>query len=141
MQPNQEERAVKLAYFLWKSIDHEGMSASRRMGIWDEFQQKLIFAARAQTPEEMLETFAKKFGILTFRHTAILQFMDLEALATIRKSPRKIVLMLRNVIEIEKKEFKARAEKKEGDKVAKELLGKLNQEWDMFMNEQEGQNA
>ncbi len=128
-----EEKAVRLAYFLWKSIDHEGMSTSRRMGIWDEFQQKLIYAAMQQTPEAMIEVFAKKFSIMSYKHSAILAFMTPKAIDQIRRNPRKIVLMLRVTIEEEKADYKAKGEEKAEKEKAKERMKRMNADWEQFI--------
>lgn len=137
--PESEEKAVKLLYFMWKNIDHEGMSASRRMGIWDEFLNKVIFSSRSPTPERMLETFARKFGIGAYRNPEMLDKLTEETVQVIRKSPRKIVLLLRNVIEVEKKRYQDRAGKQAVNKLAEKMQANLDASWNEFVNEREGQ--
>lgn len=123
MLSQAEKQAVKLLYFLWKSIDHEGMGMTRRMGLWDEFQSKIKFAANARTPERFLEIFARKFGIAAFRKTEIIKFLTDENIETIREKPRKMVLLLRNIIEIEKEEWKANKKKLDWEELYEKIQG------------------
>ena len=86
-----------------------------------------------QTPEAMIEVFAKKFSIMSYKHSAILAFMTPEAMDQIRRNPRKIVLMLRVTIEEEKAEYKAKVEEKAEKEKAKERAKLMNADWEQFI--------
>ena len=131
----KHERTIKFLYFLWKSIDFESMSASRRIGLWDEFQAKVEFACRQDEPERMLEVFGKKFGIVSFKKTQILSFIDEKVLQDVRENPRLVVLMLRNIIEVERARFNIAKETRDKNDQMRRFADELDKDWAEFLEE------
>lgn len=105
------------------------------MGLWDEFQAKIRFAANAQTAERFLEIYARKFGIGSFRRPEIISVLADETIEKVRNKPRKLVLLLRNIIEIEKKDYKAKKEKKQAFDAARSMYERFNEDWKQLMSD------
>lgn len=124
-----EKRAVKLVYLIWKNMDFEKMKRSRLLGIWDEFQNKLKFASFSQTPERFLETLARRLGLQSLKHPEILALLDYETLRIIRNQPRKVVLFLRGMVEVERKKIRTAEEKREMNAYMEAILSEYEKEF------------
>lgn len=64
MQKETETKAIEILDTIWKSIDFESMSNSRKKEIWSEFKNKVKGSAlKSNTISEFVEAMCKKFNI------------------------------------------------------------------------------
>jgi len=82
------------------------------MGIYDEFAGKAKYAAASLKGERFLEEMSRRFGIGSFSKSAILELLTPDILRAIRDDTQYVVLMMRTIVEEERKEFNTRKESK-----------------------------
>lgn len=64
MQKEIETKAIEILDTIWKSIDFESMSNSRKKEIWSEFKNKVKGSAlKSNTISDFVEAMCKKFNI------------------------------------------------------------------------------
>jgi len=92
---------------VWQCIDFEGMSSSRRMGIYDELTSKIKSAATSNGIPAMLCRLQGKFGVRSLKNTNALAIAygddGPEILEVLRNEAPLIVLMLREAQEKKKR--------------------------------------
>ncbi len=113
--------AAKLLFLIWRHIDFNAMGRSRLMGIYDEFAGKAKYAAASLKGERFLEEMSRKFGIGSFRKSAILELLTPDILRAIRDDTQYVVLMMRTIVEEERKEFNTRKESRNAAQRANEF--------------------
>lgn len=102
----QREQARDIVLAVWTCIDWDGVSASRRMNIYNELASKIKSAALTDTLERFLEGLCRKMGVKTIYNENVLNIInnaDTKALLKLyREETQIIVLMLRTTQEIKK---------------------------------------
>lgn len=95
---------------IWRKINFEDMSSSRRMRIWDEFSTKMLAATRVRTRLQFLNEFARSFNVKSLSNPnisdLIQRFSDEELLTLLREEQQFLILLLRNKREAAKERFK-----------------------------------
>lgn len=127
-----ERKAVKLAYLLWKNIDFENMKRSRLVGIWDEFEGKVKYAAY-NGPERFLEVFCRKMSTGVPKHAEMLVLIEPEVLEVLIWRSKRIMTLLRFMIEREREKLKTTEEKKVLRKHVDELIAETEREFEELM--------
>ena len=103
----QRRDAVVLVHLgIWNAIDTSGIKGKRLMGIWDEFYNKIVAAARAQDKYQYLETLCRAWGIQSMKDTRANEAFDLltdfELLHTVRNETMYVCVKTRALKDIEK---------------------------------------
>lgn len=84
---------------VWRSVDWQGVSAVRRMGIYDEFASKIQSAAMTSDLRLFVERLARKMGLRSFKTTAVdailLRSDGAATLDVLRNETSLIVVMMR----------------------------------------------
>jgi len=130
------EKAAKLLYLVWRHIDFDSMSRSRLMGIYDEFMNKAKYAAYSSNPEQFLETLCRKMGVASLSKPEILAFLTPEVISVIRDDTRTVVLLMRAMIE-ENRKIKTKEEKKKMKETTRRLLEEHDREFSKLLEEVE----
>jgi hypothetical protein len=116
MQNNKElrEKALRLVMSVWKCINWDNISPSRRMRIYDELTSKIKSAALTSSLSSMAARLQEKWGVRCVKDDSILDIIDGDdsgkVLNVLREETQIIVLMLRVAIE------KEREKKSEGSR-------------------------
>lgn len=102
-EEQRRDAVVHIALGVWYSLDWNGIKGQRAMGIYDEFTNKLIGAARASNKYQFLETLCRSWGIESITNPNVLRAIDAlsdyELMDTVRNESMYIVLKLRAVKE------------------------------------------
>jgi hypothetical protein len=97
-------KAAELVLPVWRAMDWDSVSPRRRMGIYDEFQQKIRSAAHCATLTEFVSRLADKMGAIALSDPRVLQICssgkDEELLAILREEAAIVVLLVRQTQEI-----------------------------------------
>jgi len=109
-EEQRRDAVVQIALGIWYSIPWDNIKGPRLMGIYDEFNNKFVAAARAGNKFKFLEILCRSWGIESLRNKNLLKALELlndqELLDTIRNESIYIMLKIRIVNE----ERKARKE-------------------------------
>lgn len=101
---------------IWRKIDFENMSASRRMRIWDEFSTKMLAATRVKTRFQFLNEFGRSFDVKSLSNPNIAdliqRFSDDEFLTLLRDEQQFLILLLRNKRDLSREKYKDKLEEK-----------------------------
>lgn len=115
MQKEIETKAVEILDTIWKSIDFESMSNSRKKEIWSEFKNKVKGSAlKSNTVSEFVDTICKKFNISVIEkdYKKILEVVeensDFEILEMYRNNLMILIFKLRMMRETAKEEYAAK---------------------------------
>lgn len=135
MVTENQEKAAKLLYLVWKHIDKSSMSSSRLMGIWDEFLGKVKMAAYSQDPAQFLEVLCRRMGITALKTAEIVPLLEEDIIREIRENTRLVILLTRGIVEENKKQYILRKEKKEQRELTQRLLTEANEEFNEFLKE------
>lgn len=130
MEGRIREKSVKLILELWRKVDWDNVSASRRMGIYDEFENKLRAAASTDTIQSFLERIRKKMGLKALNDTSVIESIEKygdEMLECIRTETSYLMLKLRKHQEKKKEDYynKVREELKAQNYTDKEIEQKI----------------
>ena len=108
-EEQSREHARDLILEVWRSVDWDGVSGSRRMGIYDEFQAKVQSAAMTSSLGKFVERLARKMGVRSLNNTradGILRECDhATVLDLLRTETSMIVIMMRVWQEEHRQEF------------------------------------
>lgn len=114
MQKETETKAIEILDTIWKSIDFESMSNSRKKEIWSEFKNKVKGSAlKSNTISEFVEAMCKKFNISVIEkdYNKILEVYeensDFDILEAYRNNLMIIIFKLRMLRETAKEEYAA----------------------------------
>jgi len=102
------EKATELVLALWRAIDWDNIGASRRMGIYDEFEGKLRASASTDTIYSFLERIKKKMGLQNLKETELVEMIKDDGgdiLDHIRKETSFLVLKMRKIQEDKKNNY------------------------------------
>ena len=118
MEEGIREKAVKVILELWRKVDWDNVGASRRMGIYEEFENKLRAAASTDTIQSFLERIRAKMGLKSFNDTELVKIIEEDGddiLDCIRSETSYLMLKLRKHQEDKKEDYynKVRKELKE----------------------------
>ena len=112
MQKGTETKAIEILDVIWKSIDFESMSNSRKKEIWSEFKNKVKGSAlKSNTVSEFVDAICKKFNISVIEkdYKKILEISetgsDFEILEAYRNNLMIIIFKLRMMRETAKEEY------------------------------------
>lgn len=112
MQKETETKAIEILDAIWKSIDFESMSNSRKKEIWSEFKNKVKGSAlKSNTVSEFVDAMCKKFNISVIEkdYKKILEISevgsDFEILEAYRNNLMIIIFKLRMMRETAKEEY------------------------------------
>ena len=112
MQKEIETKAIEILDVIWKSIDFESMSNSRKKEIWSEFKNKVKGSAlKSNTVSEFVDAMCKKFNISVIEkdYKKILEISetgsDFEILEAYRNNLMIIIFKLRMMRETAKEEY------------------------------------
>lgn len=112
MQKEIETKAIEILDVIWKSIDFESMSNSRKKEIWSEFKNKVKGSAlKSNTVSEFVDAMCKKFNISVIEkdYKKILEISetgsDFEILEAYRNNLMIIIFKLRTMRETAKEEY------------------------------------
>lgn len=112
MQKETETKAIEILDVIWKSIDFESMSNSRKKEIWSEFKNKVKGSAlKSNTVSEFVDAMCKKFNISVIEkdYKKILEISetgsDFEILEAYRNNLMIIIFKLRMMRETAKEEY------------------------------------
>lgn len=113
----RRDAVLQVAFGVWRTIDWKQIKGARLMGIWDEFANKMLAAARESSKYKFLEKLCRLWGIesITDRNVlaAIDALSDYELIDTVRNELMYIMLKMRTVRD-SAKEAKKEAETAEG---------------------------
>lgn len=116
MQKETETKAIEILDTIWKSIDFESMSNSRKKEIWSEFKNKVKGSAlKSNTISEFVEAMCKKFNISVIEkdYNKILEVYEedtsFEILDAYRNNLMIIMFKLRMKREKVKEDYKKKA--------------------------------
>lgn len=116
MQKEIETKAIEILDTIWKSIDFESMSNSRKKEIWSEFKNKVKGSAlKSNTISEFVEAMCKKFNISVIEkdYNKILEVYEedtsFEILDAYRNNLMIIMFKLRMKREKVKEDYKKKA--------------------------------
>lgn len=116
MQKETEKKAIEILDVVWKSIDFESMSNSRKKEIWSEFKNKVKGSAlKSNTISEFVEAMCKKFNISVIEkdYNKILEVYEedtsFEILDAYRNNLMIIMFKLRMKREKVKEDYKKKA--------------------------------
>lgn len=105
-----EKKACELISHIWKSINWDNVSASRRMGIYDEYTSKVKSASCNSSLSLFSERLSNKMGIRCMKYSQkildIIQENSQEVLRLLREETQLIILLMRERIEKQKEEAK-----------------------------------
>lgn len=108
-EDQRRDAVVQIALGVWYTIDWDAITGSRLMGIWDEFANKLVAAARAKSKYAFLEKLCRSWGIESITNpnvlTAIDALSDYELMDTVRNESMYIILKMR-ALKDEAKEYR-----------------------------------
>lgn len=106
---NNEQRqdaVLRIALGIWQAIDFEQIKGRRLMGIWNEFRNKLLAAARASNKYDFLEILCRSWGIESITNLEVLAAIDAlsddELIDSVRNESMYIVLRMRALKEAAK---------------------------------------
>lgn len=112
MPKETETKAIEILDVIWKSIDFESMSNSRKKEIWSEFKNKVKGSAlKSNTISEFVDAMCKKFNISVIEkdYKKILEISetgsDFEILEAYRNNLMIIIFKLRMMRETAKEEY------------------------------------
>jgi len=95
----RRDAIIQIALGVWYSIDWDLVKGNRLMGIWDEFSNKLLAAARADNKYVFLERLCKSWGIESMTNPKVLEAIEIlsdhELVDTIRNESVYIILKMR----------------------------------------------
>jgi len=95
----RRDAVVQIALGVWYSINWDEIKGARRMGIWDEFANKLVAAARAKNKYSFLEKLCRSWGIRSIANPNVLIALDAlddyELMDTVRNESMYIMLKMR----------------------------------------------
>lgn len=98
-EEQRRDAIVHIALGIWYSIDWNKIGKSRMIGIYDEFTNKLVAAARTGDKYRFLEVLCRSWGIESIWNKNILKAIDAlssqELLDTIRNESMYIMLKMR----------------------------------------------
>lgn len=107
-----EKYAISILDAIWKSIDFESMSNSRKKEIWSEFKNKVKGSAlKSNTVSEFVDAMCKKFNIsiIDKDYKTILEIVseskDFEILEEYRNNLMIIIFKLRMLRDKAKEEY------------------------------------
>lgn len=116
MPKETETKAIEILDVIWKSIDFESMSNSRKKEIWSEFKNKVKGSAlKSNTISEFVEAMCKKFNISVIEkdYNKILEVYEedtsFEILDAYRNNLMIIMFKLRMKREKVKEDYKKKA--------------------------------
>lgn len=116
MQKETETKAIEILDTIWKSIDFESMSNSRKKEIWAEFKNKVKGSAlKSNTISEFVDAMCKKFNISVIEkdYNKILEVYEedtsFEILDAYRNNLMIIMFKLRTKREKVKEDYKKKA--------------------------------
>ena len=126
MERKIRDKSVKIILTLWRKVDWDNISASRRMGIYDEFENKLRAAASTNTIQSFLERIRKKMGLKSLNETDVIADIEENGdkiLHCIRTETSYLMLKLRKHQEDKKDDYynKVRERLKEENCSEKEI--------------------
>ena len=99
----RRDAVVYVALGVWYSLPWDSIKGMRLMGIYDEFANKFVAAARADSKFKFLEIICRSWGIESLRNKTLLKALEVldhqELLDTIRNESMYIILKMRAAIE------------------------------------------
>jgi hypothetical protein len=97
-------KAAELVLPVWRAMDWDSVSPRRRMGIYDELQQKIRSAAHCATLPQFVSRLADGMGAIALSDPRVVEIcdsgMDEELLSVLRDEAHIVVLLLRQTQEI-----------------------------------------
>lgn len=106
LSEDQSRDAVVLLHLgIWRSINKDGIKGKRMMGIWDEFYNKIVAAARSQNKYQYLESLCRSWGITSIKEEratdAFEKLSDFELLNIVRNETMYVCYKTRAIKDIE----------------------------------------